>query len=87
MPPPLPRIVGWGSNGAMRKEQGMPETTIDAAEVEKFGAMAEEWWNPDGKFRPIHKFNPVRLSFIREHAIRHFNKDGGVRRPLVRRVA
>lgn len=60
----------------------MPETTIDAAEVEKFGAMAEEWWNPDGKFRPIHKFNPVRLSFIREHAIRHFGKDGGARRPL-----
>jgi 2-polyprenyl-6-hydroxyphenyl methylase/3-demethylubiquinone-9 3-methyltransferase len=60
----------------------MPETTIDAAEVEKFGGMAEQWWDPDGKFRPIHKFNPVRLAYIREHAIRHFGKDGGTRQPL-----
>jgi 2-polyprenyl-6-hydroxyphenyl methylase/3-demethylubiquinone-9 3-methyltransferase len=44
--------------------------------------MAEEWWNPHGKFKPIHKFNPVRLSYIRENAIRHFGKDGGVRQPL-----
>jgi 2-polyprenyl-6-hydroxyphenyl methylase/3-demethylubiquinone-9 3-methyltransferase len=40
----------------------MPEatrSTIDTAEVERFSALAAEWWNPNGKFRPLHKFNPV----------------------------
>jgi len=60
----------------------MTQTTINAAEIEKFGAMAEQWWDPDGKFKPIHKFNPVRLSYIRDHALEHFSRDGGVRRPL-----
>ena len=57
-------------------------TTIDDAEVAKFGAMAEQWWDPNGKFKPIHKFNPVRLGYIRDHAISHFGKDGASRRPL-----
>jgi len=60
----------------------MTATTIDDQEVEKFGAMAEQWWNPNGKFKPIHKFNPVRLGYIRDHAIAHFAKDAGSRRPL-----
>ena len=60
----------------------MTATTIDDQEVEKFGAMAEQWWNPNGKFKPIHKFNPVRLSYIRDHAIAHFSKNAGSRRPL-----
>ena len=51
------------------------QTTVNDAEVAKFSAMAEEWWNPQGKFKPIHKFNPVRLSYIRENAIRQFGKD------------
>jgi 2-polyprenyl-6-hydroxyphenyl methylase/3-demethylubiquinone-9 3-methyltransferase len=58
------------------------QTTVNDAEVAKFSAMAEEWWNPQGKFKPIHKFNPVRLSYIRENAIRQFGKDGSVRQPL-----
>jgi 2-polyprenyl-6-hydroxyphenyl methylase/3-demethylubiquinone-9 3-methyltransferase len=60
----------------------MTETTINAEEVDKFGRLAEEWWDPTGKFRPIHKFNPVRLAYIREHALSHFGKDGGIRQPL-----
>jgi 2-polyprenyl-6-hydroxyphenyl methylase/3-demethylubiquinone-9 3-methyltransferase len=60
----------------------MSDTTINADEVEKFSRMAEEWWDPRGKFRPIHKFNPVRLAYIRDHAVSHFGKDGSVRRPL-----
>jgi 2-polyprenyl-6-hydroxyphenyl methylase/3-demethylubiquinone-9 3-methyltransferase len=60
----------------------MAETTINAAEVEKFARMAEEWWDPRGKFRPIHKFNPVRLAYIREHALAHFGRDGRSRRPF-----
>jgi len=60
----------------------MTATTINDAEVAKFTAMAEEWWNPNGKFKPIHKFNPVRLSYIREHALAHFGRDGSLLRPL-----
>ena len=47
-------------------------TTIDAAEVERFSRLAAEWWNPHGKFRPLHKFNPVRLEWIRNEIARHF---------------
>lgn len=60
----------------------MSQTTINDAEVAKFTAMAEEWWDPKGKFKPLHKFNPVRLSYIREHLISHFGKDGSAIRPL-----
>ena len=52
------------------------DTTIDAAEVAKFSAMAAEWWDPKGKFAPLHKFNPVRLSFIRDTAAAHFGRSG-----------
>ena len=44
--------------------------------------MAAEWWNPEGKFAPLHKFNPVRLRFIREVAGRHFGRDGVKLRPF-----
>ncbi|WDR04710.1 bifunctional 2-polyprenyl-6-hydroxyphenol methylase/3-demethylubiquinol 3-O-methyltransferase UbiG [Devosia rhodophyticola] len=60
----------------------MTETTINEAEVAKFTAMAEEWWDPTGKFKPLHKFSPVRLGYIREHALRHFARDGATMRPL-----
>ena len=46
--------------------------TIDPKEVAKFEAMADEWWDPFGKFKPLHKFNPVRLAYIRDAACAHF---------------
>jgi len=49
--------------------------TIDAKEVEKFTAMADEWWSATGKFKPLHKFNPCRISYIREKLINHFSLD------------
>jgi 2-polyprenyl-6-hydroxyphenyl methylase/3-demethylubiquinone-9 3-methyltransferase len=49
--------------------------SIDPAEVAKFSAIAAEWWDPAGKFAPLHKFNPVRLSFIRDQAATHFGRD------------
>jgi 2-polyprenyl-6-hydroxyphenyl methylase/3-demethylubiquinone-9 3-methyltransferase len=64
------------------EEQPMSDTTINAEEVEKFGRMADEWWDPRGKFRPIHKFNPVRLGYIREHAVSHFGKEATAIRPF-----
>ena len=57
-------------------------TTIDAAEIERFSRLAAEWWNPTGKFRPLHKFNPVRLAYIREQVLLHFGRDGRAAKPF-----
>jgi 2-polyprenyl-6-hydroxyphenyl methylase / 3-demethylubiquinone-9 3-methyltransferase len=51
-------------------------STVDAAEVERFSALAAEWWDARGKMAVLHKFNPVRLGFIKEAACRHFGRDG-----------
>jgi 2-polyprenyl-6-hydroxyphenyl methylase/3-demethylubiquinone-9 3-methyltransferase len=59
-----------------------PRSSIDPAEVETFSRIAAEWWNPRGKFAPLHKFNPVRLSFIRDQALYHFGRDALARRPF-----
>ena len=56
--------------------------SIDPDEVAKFTAMAADWWNPKGKFRPLHKFNPVRLGFIRDTAEAHFDLKHGERKPF-----
>lgn len=60
----------------------MTQSTIDTDEIAKFAAMAEQWWDPTGKFKPLHQLNPVRLGYIREKAIAHFGRDGSRRRPL-----
>jgi len=39
-------------------------TTVDKTEIEKFSKLASDWWNPNGKFKPLHLFNPVRIKFI-----------------------
>ena len=57
-------------------------TTIDQAEVERFSAMAAEWWNPQGKFRPLHKFNPVRLAYIRDQVAARFGRDPRAAKPF-----
>jgi 2-polyprenyl-6-hydroxyphenyl methylase / 3-demethylubiquinone-9 3-methyltransferase len=59
-------------------------STVDPAEIEKFRRMAEEWWDPRGKFRPLHRFNPVRLGFLKERLCRHFARDPKADRPLAR---
>jgi 2-polyprenyl-6-hydroxyphenyl methylase/3-demethylubiquinone-9 3-methyltransferase len=57
-------------------------STVDPAEIEKFRRMAEEWWDPKGKFRPLHRFNPVRLGFLKDRLCRHFGRDATAGRPL-----
>ena len=57
-------------------------TTIDAGEVERFSAMAAEWWSPTGKFRPLHKFNPVRLAYIRDTVAARFGRDPRSAKPF-----
>ena len=47
----------------------MKTNTINKKEIEKFSRIAEEWWNPEGKFKPLHKFNPIRISYIKNNII------------------
>ena len=50
--------------------------SVDPAEVAKFSALAAQWWDPAGKMAPLHKFNPIRLQFLREAAAAHFGRAG-----------
>lgn len=57
-------------------------STIDQSEVDRFSAMAAEWWDPTGKFKPLHKFNPVRLTYLRDTIAAEFGRDPRSPRPL-----
>ena len=46
--------------------------TINKKEIEKFSKIATEWWNPNGKFKPLHKFNPIRIKYLKENIVNHF---------------
>ncbi|MCC6918889.1 MAG: bifunctional 2-polyprenyl-6-hydroxyphenol methylase/3-demethylubiquinol 3-O-methyltransferase UbiG [Alphaproteobacteria bacterium] len=61
---------------------GSPASTIDDAEVARFSALAAEWWDESGKFRPLHRFNPARLAYIRETVLKRFGRDVKARRPF-----
>lgn len=64
-------------------EVSMSETrTVDADEVAKFEAMAAEWWDPDGKFKPLHMLNPTRLDYITRQIATEFDRDLGSARPF-----
>ena len=47
-------------------------SSVNKIEIEKFSNMADEWWDPHGKFKPLHKFNPIRIKYIKENIIRQF---------------
>ena len=47
-------------------------TSINKKEIDKFSKMANEWWDPEGKFKPLHKFNPTRIKYIKENIINNF---------------
>ena len=51
----------------------MKNSTINKKEIEKFSKISEEWWNPEGKFKPLHKFNPIRISYIRDNIVHSLN--------------
>jgi 2-polyprenyl-6-hydroxyphenyl methylase/3-demethylubiquinone-9 3-methyltransferase len=46
--------------------------SINKKEIEKFSKIATEWWDPKGKFKPLHKFNPIRIKYIKDHIINNF---------------
>ena len=50
----------------------MKNNTINKKEIEKFSKIAEEWWDPEGKFKPLHKFNPIRIKYIKDNIIYSF---------------
>ena len=56
--------------------------TIDPSELAKFTAMAADWWNPNGQFKPLHKFNPTRLAYIRDKLCAQFDRDSYADKPL-----
>jgi 2-polyprenyl-6-hydroxyphenyl methylase/3-demethylubiquinone-9 3-methyltransferase len=60
----------------------MKTNTINKKEIEKFSKIAEEWWDPNGKFKPLHKFNPIRISYIKENIINTFNLKNRKDNPL-----
>jgi 2-polyprenyl-6-hydroxyphenyl methylase/3-demethylubiquinone-9 3-methyltransferase len=62
--------------------QAQARSSIDPAEVERFSRIAAEWWDPKGKFAPLHRFNPTRLGFIRDQALHRFARDPAARRPF-----
>jgi 2-polyprenyl-6-hydroxyphenyl methylase/3-demethylubiquinone-9 3-methyltransferase len=55
---------------------------LDPANVARFAAVADQWWDPDGKFAPLHRLNPARLAFIRERCLERFGADGRSRAPF-----
>lgn len=59
-----------------------PQPTLDEAEVARFGAIAAEWWDPHGKFRPLHQLAPARLAFVRDQIANHFQRQTGGMKPL-----
>jgi len=71
-----------GAPGALSPAPGEGHSSVDEAEVAKFTRMAAEWWDPNGKFRPLHEFNPVRLKFIRALAAEHYHRDDKSLKPF-----
>ena len=59
----------------------MKSNTINKKEIEKFSNIAEEWWDPTGKFKPLHKFNPIRISYIKNNIIKSL-KLKNIEKPL-----
>ena len=57
-------------------------STIDTAEIEKFQAMAAEWWDPNGKFKPLHMLNPCRLDYITSQIAAEFDRDLKASKPF-----
>lgn len=67
----------------MEKQIEKPlDDSVDVTEIEKFSALADEWWDPEGSFKPLHKLNPTRLAFIRDRICGRFKRDANNPKPL-----
>src|SRR3954465_3116918 len=75
------RHMGQGS--AMSQTTHPSHTsTVDPAEVERFSRIAEEWWDPTGKFAPLHRLGPVRIGYLRDRAAAHWGREALSGQPL-----
>ncbi len=54
-------------------------SSVNKKEIEKFSKMAIEWWDPNGKFKPLHKFNPIRIKYIKENIVSNFKLKNKIR--------
>ncbi len=67
----------------MEKQQSRPlNASVDNDEIAKFSALADEWWDPQGSFQPLHKLNPARLAYIRDQICANFDRDTTDQQPL-----
>ncbi|MDP1839066.1 MAG: bifunctional 3-demethylubiquinol 3-O-methyltransferase/2-polyprenyl-6-hydroxyphenol methylase, partial [Reyranella sp.] len=57
-------------------------STVDPAEIERFSRIADEWWDPTGKFAPLHRLGPVRIGYIRDRAAAHWGREALAGQPL-----
>ena len=60
----------------------MKRSTVNKEEIDKFSKIAEEWWDPEGKFKPLHKFNPIRISYIKNNIISSLKLKDNPEKPL-----
>jgi 2-polyprenyl-6-hydroxyphenyl methylase/3-demethylubiquinone-9 3-methyltransferase len=68
-------------NASAPQSANLPTTAL-ADEVAKFSAIADEWWDPSGKFKPLHKFNPERIRYVRDRMTQHFGRDTSQDQPF-----
>ena len=61
-------------------------STINKKEIEKFSEIATEWWNPNGKFKPLHKFNPIRIKYIKDNIIKNFKLQINFKKKSFRKI-
>ncbi len=54
-------------------------STVNKKEIEKFSQIAEEWWDPNGKFKPLHNFNPIRIKYLKDNIIKDFNLKNSIK--------
>ena len=62
--------------------QTQSSSTVDPSEIAKFTAMADDWWDPQGKFKPLHRLNRARLSYLRDVICQRFGRESKASRPL-----
>ena len=65
----------------------MTPSTADRDEIARFDALAADWWNPAGKFRPLHRLNPVRTAYVKKQACQRFGRDPALPKPLAKLTA
>ena len=67
----------------IKKQQARPpDTSVDDDEIEKFSVLSDEWWDPHGSFRLLHKLNPTRLAYIRDNICFRFGRNTKTQTPL-----